>query len=51
VDGQIRGLSNSHIVRPGVARHKVPLQPPHSRTKEIALPCKVRLGWRRWCCA
>lgn len=41
LDTQIRGLSNSHIVHPGIKRHKVPLLPAHTRIKEIAVPVKV----------
>jgi hypothetical protein len=44
LDTQIRGLSNSHVVQPGVKRQKVPLLPAHSRIKEIAVPVKVGAG-------
>lgn len=41
LDTQIRGLSNSHIIHPGIKRQKVPLVPAHGRIKDIALPVKV----------
>lgn len=57
LDTQIRGLSNSHIIQPGIKRQKVPLLPAHGRIKEIAVPVQVmaaaallaasrRLCWR-----
>jgi hypothetical protein len=44
LDTQIRGLSNSHVVQPGVKRQKVPLLPAHARIKEVAVPVKVSAG-------
>lgn len=41
LDAQIRGLSNSHVIHPGIQRQKVPLLPAHARIKEIAVPLKV----------
>jgi hypothetical protein len=41
LDTQIRGLSNSHVVQPGIKREMVPLVPAHGRIKEIALPVQV----------
>ncbi len=41
LDTQIRGLSNSHIIHPGIKRQKVPLLPAHGRIKDIAVPVKV----------
>jgi hypothetical protein len=41
LDTQIRGLSNSHVVQPGIKREMVPLVPAHTRIKEIALPLQV----------
>lgn len=41
LDTQIRGLSNSHVVQPGINREMVPLVPAHTRIKEIALPVQV----------
>lgn len=38
LDGEIRKLSNSHVVHPGVKRQLMPLE--HAHFREIAVPVK-----------